>query len=422
MLDVKKIVENPDAVKQALAKRMNIEDMHIDEIVELYGQWKEAQQKFEAKRAEQNELNEKMKTLDKSSEEFQKAIQNAKGLSVEVKDLEDDAKLLKDKLTKLLEVLPNIPKDNVPAGGKEANTPIKEWGKKPEFDFEIKDHVELAKNLNMIDFERGVKMSGNNFVMYKGWGARLEWALINFFIEEHLKDGFEMILPPHLVTRESAYTAGQLPKFEEDVFWTTDGRCLVPTAETALANVYRDEILNEEDLPKRLFAYTPCYRKEAGSYRAGEKGTIRMHQFNKVEMFVYCKPEDSDQILQELIRRAEKLVEQLGLHYRTTLLGAGDCAAGAAITYDIEAWLPHLQKYYEVSSASNVTDYQARRGNMRFRDKDGKIRFMHTLNSSGLATSRLIVAILETYQQKDGSLVIPEVLRERVGTDIIKPE
>ena len=422
MLDVKKIVENPEAVKQALAKRMDIEDMHIDEIVELYEQWKKAQQRFEAKRSEQNELNEKMKALDKGSEEFQKTIQSAKELSAKVKDLEEDAKLLKAHLTNLLEVLPNIPMDKVPAGGKEANTPVKEWGKKPELDFEIEDHVEIAKRLNMIDFDRGVKMSGNNFVMYKGWGARLEWALINFFIEEHLKDGFEMILPPHLVTRESAYTAGQLPKFEDDVFWTNTGHCLIPTAETALANVYRNEILNEKDLPKKLFAYTPCYRKESGSYRAGEKGTIRMHQFNKVEMFIYCLPSESNKMLDYLVQKTERLVEQLGLHYRTVLLGAGDCSAGASVTYDVEAWLPHLQKYYEVSSASNVTDYQARRGNMRFRNKEGKIEYLHTLNASGLATSRLIVAILETYQQKDGSLVIPEILRDKVGTDIIRPE
>jgi seryl-tRNA synthetase len=421
MLDIKRIINDRDAVEQALAKRMPVEDMHLSEIIDLHNEWKVAQQLFESERARQKEVSDKLSKVDKGSDDFQVAIKEAKVLSAKVKDLENNAKKLSEKLVALLEVLPNIPEDIVPAGGKEANTVVKEWGEKPVFDFEIKDHVKIAKDLNMIDFERGVKIGGNNFVMYTGAGAQLEWALLNFFIDERLKDGFEMVIPPHLVTRESAYTAGQLPKFEDDVFWTKDNRCLIPTAETALANVYRDDILSEEDLPKKIFAYTPCYRKEAGTYRAGERGTIRMHQFNKVEMFVYCAQEDSAEILQALIKKSESLVEQLGLHYRTTLLGAGDCAVGSSITYDVEVWLPAIQKYYEVSSASNVKTYQSRRGNMRYRTEHG-LEYLHTLNASGLATSRLFVALLETYQQADGSVKVPKVLQKYMNTEIITNE
>jgi len=224
-----------------------------------------------------------------------------------------------------------------------------------------------------------------------------------------------MVIPPNLVVRESAYTAGQLPKFEEDVYWTKEGLCLIPTAETVLTNIYRDEIVNEEDLPKKFFAYTPCYRKEAGSYRANEKGLIRMHQFNKVEMYQFTTEEESERALEELRREQRIIVEKLGLHYKTVKLAAGDCSSAAAKTYDVEVWIPAIEQYYEVSSISNVRDYQARRGNMRYRTESGEIKYLHTLNASGLATSRLMVAMLETYQQRDGSIVIPEVLRKYIG-------
>jgi seryl-tRNA synthetase len=255
--------------------------------------------------------------------------------------------------------------------------------------------------------------------MYTGEGAKLEWALINFFIDEHLKDGYEMILPPHLLVEESAYTAGQLPKFRDDVYWVQDGNCLLPTAETALANIYRDEILNEEDLPKKFFAYTPCYRREAGSYRASERGLMRTHQFNKVEMFQYTTQEQSEGALEELVKKASDLVEKLGLHYRISKLAAGDCSAGAAKTFDVEVWIPAIEKYYEVSSISNVRDYQSRRGNMRYKTKDKETKFLHMLNASGLATSRLLVAILENYQNEDGSVEIPEVLQKYLGKKIL---
>ncbi|HNR29161.1 MAG TPA: serine--tRNA ligase [Candidatus Dojkabacteria bacterium] len=416
MIDIKRIVESKDEVEKALSKRMSVEDMHLDEIIDLYNKRKKILTEYENKRAQQNSFNTKMAGIEKGSEEFKKLVSDLKVLSENVKELERNVDELTDKLTSLVEVLPNIPDDDVVAGQKEANQVIKVVGEKPVFDFPIKDHVELGDSLGLFDLDRAVKMSGNNFVMYKGWGARLEWALLNYFIDSHLSDGYEMLLPPHIVGERSGYTAGQLPKFKDDVYWLKDlDQFLIPTAETALDNLFRDEILNEKDLPKKYFSYTPCYRKEAGSYRANEKGLIRVHQFNKVEMYQYTTQEGSDLAFEELLQKAERLVADLGLHYRVSKLAAGDCSAPAARTYDVEVWLPAISQYYEVSSISNVRDYQARRGNMRYRKEDGSIEYMHTLNASGLATSRLMVALVETYQQKDGSILIPDVLRKYIG-------
>ncbi|HOK59602.1 MAG TPA: serine--tRNA ligase [Candidatus Dojkabacteria bacterium] len=421
MIDIKRIVENKEEVEKALSKRMKVEDMHLDEIIDLYNKRKEVLKEYESKRAQQNSFNSKMAGIEKGSEEFKKLVSDLKTLSQNVKELERNVDELTQKLTSLVEVLPNIPDEDVVAGEKEANQVIKVVGEKPIFNFPIKDHVELGESLGLFDLERAVKISGNNFVMYKGWGARLEWALLNYFINSHLSDGYEMILPPHIVGERSGYTAGQLPKFKDDVYWLKDlDQFLIPTAETALDNLFRDEILNEKDLPKKYFSYTPCYRKEAGSYRANEKGLIRVHQFNKVEMYQYTTQEGSDLAFEELLGKAEKLVADLGLHYRISKLAAGDCSAPAARTYDVEVWLPAVSQYYEVSSISNVRDYQARRGNMRYRKEDGTIEYMHTLNASGLATSRLMVALVETYQQEDGSILVPDVLRKYIGVDKIE--
>lgn len=423
MLDIKRIVENTDEIREGLLKRMPAEKLDLDKIIEKYQKLQEAKKEFETARAEQNSYNDKMAKVEKGSDEFKDLIKDLKEKSAEVKELEEEAKELEEEVSELVGVLPNIPQDDVVAGEKENNETVKTFKEVPTFDFEIKDHVEIATNLDIIDFDRGVKMSGSGFHIYKGWGARLEWALLNFFITEHLNDGYQMILPPHLLTEESAYAAGQLPKFREDVYWTQDHQCLVPTAETAIANLYRDEVLPESMLPAKLFAYTPCYRREAGGYRTDERGTMRVHQFNKVEMFQYTKPDQSAQALEELVGKAESLVEKLGLHYQTVKLAAGDCSAAAAITYDVEVWLPAIGRYMEVSSISNTHDYQARRGNVRFKPEDGgKNQYPHMLNASGLATSRLIVALLETYQNEDGSVSIPEVLVPFVGTDKITKE
>jgi len=421
MIDIKRIVENKEEVEKALSKRMRVGDMHLDEIIDLYNKRKEVLKEYESKRTQQNSFNSRMAGIERDSEEFKKLVSDLKTLSQNVKELERNVDELTQKLTSLVEVLPNIPDEDVVAGEKEANQVIKVVGEKPIFNFPVKDHVELGESLELFDLERAVKISGNNFVMYKGWGARLEWALLNYFINSHLSDGYEMLLPPHIVGERSGYTAGQLPKFKDDVYWLKDlDQFLIPTAETALDNLFRDEILNEKDLPKKYFSYTPCYRKEAGSYRANEKGLIRVHQFNKVEMYQYTTQEGSDFAFEELLGKAEKLVADLGLHYRVSKLAAGDCSAPAARTYDVEVWLPAVSQYYEVSSISNVRDYQARRGNMRYRKEDGTIEYMHTLNASGLATSRLMVALVETYQQEDGSILVPDVLRKYIGVDKIE--
>lgn len=415
MLDIKRIVEQKEEVQKGLLKRMNPEDINLDEIVSLYEERKKLQTEFDSAKSEQNSFNEKMSKIDKKGDEFKKLLEELKKKSEEVKGIEEKLRNTETELKSKVEVLPNVPDEDVVAGGKEKNEVVKEVGKKPEFSFAIRDHVQLGTDLDIFDFERASKISGNNFSMYKGLGAQLEWALINYFISEHLKAGYEMIIPPNLVVRESAYAAGQLPKFEDDVYWVQDGLCLIPTAETVLTNMYRDEVLNEKDLPKKFFAYTPCYRREAGSYRANEKGLIRMHQFNKVEMYQFVKPEDANQAMDELLDRAEELVVGLGMHYRVVKLAAGDCSAGMAKTYDVEVYIPSIDKYYEVSSISNARDYQARRGNMRYKREDGKLEFLNTLNASGLATSRLMVGLIETYQNEDGSIDIPEVLRPYMG-------
>ena len=330
---------------------------------------------------------------------------------------------LEEKIRTFMLALPNLPAEDVQAGGKEANQVVKVYGQKPEWDYEPQNHVDLCTKLGLIDYERGVKMGGNGFWLYTGKGAILDWALLNYFVETHLKDGYEFMLPPHLLTYECGLTAGQFPKFEEDVYRLTEEgfRFLLPTAETALINLYRDEILDESMLPRKLFAYTPCYRREAGTYRASERGMIRGHQFNKIEMFQYTRPEDSTKALHELIDKACALVEGLGLHYRLSKLAAGDCSASMATTYDIELWLPSMNEYKECSSVSNARDYQARRGNIRFRRaQTKKIEYVHTLNGSGLATSRLMPAIVEQFQQGDGSVVVPEVLRKYTGFDVIR--
>lgn len=422
MLDIKKIVENRKEIENALLKRVRKEDLDIDSIIALYEKRKSTIQDFEEKRAQQNSFNDRVAQVQKGSDEFLNLIKELSEIKITVKNLEDSVRKIDEQLRKKLEILPNIPDDDVVAGGKENNEIIKIVGEKPTFNFDIKDHVALGTQLNLFDFERASKIAGSNFPMYTGMGARLEWALINYFVNEHIENGYQMIMPPHVAGEMSGYSAGQLPKFKNDVYWLDDvNQFLIPTAETVLTNIFRDEILEEKDLPQKLFAYTPCYRKEAGSYGANEKGLIRMHQFNKVEMYQLTTEDTSEDALEDLLLRAEDLVSNLGLHYRVSKLAAEDCSAAAAKTYDVEVWIPTINQYYEVSSISNVRDYQSRRGNIRYRLKDDdRIAYVHTLNASGLATSRLMVALVETYQQQDGSIVVPEVLRKYIGVDKIE--
>ena len=424
MIDQDRIRNNPEEVAKALKKKLW--DVDFTEYLSWDKERRALLQTVEGNKAEMNKLSASVPAAKKAGEDVSKIFAKVKEIAAKNKEYEEKCNELDAKIFEFLAALPNIPDDDLVGGGKENNKCIKVFGKKPEFSFKMKNHVELAESLGLVDYDRGAKISGHGAWVYTNLGARLEWALVNFFISEHLKDGYEFILPPHLLNEKSGYVAGQFPKFREDVFWL-DGlepkRFILPTAETALVNLHRDEILNEEDLPRKYFAYTPCYRREAGAYRTEERGMIRGYQFNKVEMVQYTKPEDSDAAFEELVSKAESLVAKLGLHYQVSKLAAGDISHSMARTYDIEVYLPSIGIYKEVSSASNARDYQARRGMVRYRDKaTGKTRYVHTLNASGLATSRIFPAILEQYQQEDGSVVVPEVLRPFMGgIEVLKP-
>ena len=424
MIDINRIRENPEGVKEALKKKLW--DADFTELLAWDKRKKELIQFVEGNKAEMNKLSASVPQAKKNGEDVSKIFAQVKAIAAKNAESDNELKELEEKIFNFLAELPNIPDDDLLGGGKENNKPIKVFGKKPEFDFPMKDHVELATSLGLIDYDRAAKIAGRGAWIYTNLGARLEWALLNYFISEHLKDGYTFILPPHLLNEASGFGAGQFPKFREDVFWLEGlepQRFLLPTAETALVNLYRDEILKEEDLPKKFFAYTPCYRREAGSYRTEERGMIRGYQFDKVEMVQYTKPEDSDAAFEELVKKAESLVAGLGLHYQVSKLAAGDISHSMARTYDIEVYLPSMGIYKEVSSASNARDYQARRTMCRYRDNaTGKTRYVHTLNASGLATSRIFPAILEQYQQADGSVVVPEVLRPFMGgIEVLKP-
>ena len=425
MLDIALIREEPEKVRAGLLKRMD--DVDFTELLS----WDEVRRRLigesESLKSRRNSVSGEIPALKKNGEDVSELITEMKEVSANIKQLDSQLGEISEKMHAFLSVLPNIPADDVPAGGKENNKVEKTQGTAPEFGFAPKDHLELSESLGLIDYERGVKVGGNGFWLYRGFGARIEWALLNLFVDEHISDGYEFMLPPHLLKAECGYTAGQFPKFSDDVFHLRsdgddEGQFLLPTAETALINVHRDEILDEAALPLKYFSYTPCYRKEAGSYRARERGMIRGHQFNKVEMFQYTRPEDSPRAFEELIEKAERLVRSLGLHYRVSRLAAGDCSASMAKTFDIEVWIPSMDDFIEVSSVSDAHTYQARRGNIRFRRSGGgKPEFIHSLNGSGLATSRILPALIEHHQLEDGSVRLPAVLASRVGTEIIRP-
>ena len=422
MLDLNLIKNNPEFVSKALAKKgWNVD---FSETIQKMNQRVELLQKVESMKAKRNQLSASVPQVKKAGGDVQAIFAEVKQINA---DMESDEKLLQqieNEIKSFVETLPNIPDEDLLPGEKENNKVVKVFGEKPTFDFKPKDHVELAESLGLVDYERGAKISGRGTWIYTGLGAQLEWALINYFIQEHLKDGYTMILPPHLLNEESGYTAGQFPKFKQDVFWLEgQDKFMLPTAETALVNLHRKEILSEEELPKKYFSYTPCYRMEAGSYRTEERGMIRGYQFNKVEMVQYTTEEGSDAAFEELLNKACSLVEKLGLHFQVSKLAAGDCSHSMARTSDVEIWIPSMGIYKEVSSASNARDYQARRGQIRYRDsKTGKTKFCHTLNASGLATSRLFPALLEQCQQADGSVKIPEVLVPLMGgVTVLKP-
>jgi seryl-tRNA synthetase len=421
MLDIKRIKEDPAAVKAGLRAKEVDCDAEVDRILELDVTRRELIAATEAMKAEQNKVSKEIPMKKKAGEDVAPIFARMAELKSTI--AENDAKLseVEAEYRTLMLSLPNLPDPDLKPGGKENNEPLRYFGEPHKFDFEPKHHVDLCTDLGLIDYERGTKLAGSGFWMYTGMGARLEWALINYFIDTHTADGYDFILPPHMLEYECGLTAGQFPKFADEVYKIanpTDDRIhyMLPTAEAALASVYRDEILSEADLPKKFFSYTPCFRREAGSHRADERGMVRGHQFNKVEMFQYTLSEKSDEAFEELVVKAENLVKGLGFHFRTVKLAAGDCSASMARTYDIEIQIPSMNGYKEVSSVSNARDYQARRGNIRFRrEATGRTEFVHTLNGSGLATSRIFPAMVEQNQLKDGSVKVPEVLQKYLG-------
>ena len=426
MLDLKKIQENQSKIEELLARKGY--QIDFSDILALDERRKKIISEVEVLKAERNKVSAQIPALKKQGQPVDHIFAEMRTLGEKIADGDAMAKEVEEKLFNALAVIPNVPDEDLLAGEKENNKVIKEVNSKPTFDFEPKNHVDLCNALGIIDYQRGTKLSGGGYWLYRGDGARLEWALLNFFISEHLKDGFEFILPPHQLGYNAGFGAGQFPKFSDEVYWLDcdedrkKNRFMLPTAETALVNMYAGENIEESKLPMKFFAYTPCYRKEAGSYRAEERGMIRGHQFNKVEMVEYAHPDKSAEAFDELVNKACSLVEKLGLHFRLSKLAAGDCSASMARTYDIEVWIPSMGIYKEVSSVSNANDYQARRNNTKYRDsKTGKPAYLHTLNGSGLATSRVFPAIIEQYQNADGSITVPEVLRPFMGgQEVIK--
>ena len=426
MIDIKLIKENPEEIIKRFKIKGKDAEADIKRILELDGMRRSFISETEALKAEQNKENKLIPTYKKEGKDVTEIFAKLKEIGNKSKEIDAELKKVEAEYTSLMLSLPNLPDPDLKEGGKENNEPLRYFGEPKKFDFEPKNHVDLCTSLGLIDYERGTKLSGNGFWIYRGMGARLEWALLNYFIETHLNNGFELVLVPHMLGYECGLTAGQFPKFANEVYWLEQSddderrRFMLPTAETALVSLHRDEILREEDLPKKYISYTPCFRREAGSYRSDERGMVRGHQFNKVEMVQYTTKEGSDAAFEELVANAENLVKGLGFHFRTVKLAAEDCSASMARTYDIEIQIPSMNGYKEVSSVSNARDYQARRGMMRYKTADGKIEYCHTLNGSGLATSRILPALVEQNQNADGSVNVPDVLRKYVGCDVIK--
>jgi len=421
MIDIKLIREAPDTVKQSLLKKGSGCFPEIDRILALDTQRRTLIAASEADKAEQNKTSRGIPQIKKEGGDTAEIFQRLNSLKENIRENEATLREVERELDELMLSLPNPPDDDLSPGGKENNEPLRYYGQPHTFDFEPKNHLDLCTDLGLIDYPRGVKLAGSGFWIYRGLGSRLEWALLNYFVDAHIADGYELLFVPYMLEYQCGLTAGQFPKFSDEVYKIanpTDDRMhyMIPTAEAALVSLHRDEILAEAELPKKYISFTPCFRREAGTYGSEERGMIRGHQFNKVEMVQYTTPEGSPAAFDELVGKAEALVAGLGFHFRTVKLAAGDCSAAMARTYDIEIQIPSMKGYKEVSSVSNARCYQARRGAMRFRrEATGKTEFMHTLNGSGLATSRILPALVEQNQQADGSIVVPEVLRKYLG-------
>ena len=421
MLDIKVLRTEPDKIREALKNRCN--DLDITPAIELDKERRALLADAEQKKAKQNEITKKIPAMKKAGENTDAIFAEMRELSDEIK--EDDAKIseIDEKLRNFMLRIPNIPNKDVPIGADDSeNVEIRRYSEPRKFDFEPKAHWDIGTDLNILDFDRGAKIAGSRFTVYRGLGARLERAVIQFFLNTHTEEsGYTEIFPPYMVNRASMTGTGQLPKFEEDAFKVANnGYFLIPTAEVPVTNLHRDEILNGDVLPIKYCAYSACFRAEAGSAGRDTRGLIRQHQFNKVELVKFADPEKSYEELEKLTNDAEKLLQKLGIAYRVVCLSTGDLGFSSAKTYDIEVWMPSYGRYVEISSCSNFEDYQARRANIKFkRNPKDKAQFVHTLNGSGLAVGRTVAAILENYQNADGSVTVPEVLIPYMGTDKI---
>ena len=415
MLQIKYIRENLEKVKSSIEAK-NV-DFNIDNLISLDDDRKSIIVKVEQLKSERNIANKEISELRKNNKDSSNLIEKMKSISSEIKELDLKLNSVEGKIKEDILYIPNIIEDSVPVGDESHNKIIREWGKKPTFDYDVKGHKEISELNELIDFKRAVKMSGSGFPLYTKYGAKLERGLINFMLNIHIDNhNYNELLPPFLVTSNSPNTTGNLPKFKDDMYYIeNDDLYCIPTAEVPITNIHANEIIDEKEFPLKYVAYSACFRREAGSYGKDTKGLLRLHQFNKVELVKFVKPEKSYDELELLLNDAERILQLLGLHYRIVVLASGDLSFSAAKCYDIEVWSPFEEKYLEVSSCSNFESFQAMRGGIKYRNKDSnKLEYVHTLNGSGLATPRLMVSLLETYQNKDGTFSLPEVLNKYI--------
>ncbi len=420
MLDIKFIRSNPDEVTAAMKKRGM--DLDLSEFLSLDENRRKILSEVEQLKSKRNSVSKEIGIMKKNGENADQLVQEMGEVGEKIKELDEQVKNIDTRLKDIILTIPNIPDESLPVGGESDYRVERTWGEPTKFAFEPQAHWDIGEKLGILDFERATKVTGARFTFYRGLGARLERAVISLMLDIHTSEnGYEELIPPYMANKDSMTGTGQLPKFAEDMF-KLEGLdyYLIPTAEVPVTNYYRDEILNEKDLPIKHCAFSPCFRSEAGSYGRDTRGIIRQHQFHKVELVKFANPENSFEELEKLTNDAEKILQRLNLPYRVITLATGDIGFSSAKTYDIEVWLPSFKTYREISSCSNFLDFQARRANIRYRDKQGKVQFVHTLNGSGLAVGRTVAAILENYQQADGSVIVPEALRPFMGVDVIK--
>lgn len=416
MLDIKMIRQNTDEIKERLATR-GVKAEKIDALLEKDKRRRELLVETEGLKQKRNEVSAEIANAKRNKQDATDVIKEMREVGAKIKSLDEELEEVEATVKDMASRLPNLPNPTIPVGPDESsNVELRKVGTPREFDFEPKAHWDIGEDLGILDFDRGAKVSGARFVYYKGLGARLERAVYNFMLDEHAKEGYTEMLPPYIVNAQTMYGTGQFPKFKEDVYQVNgEDMTLIPTAEVPLTNYYRDEVIPMEKLPVYFTALTPCFRSEAGSAGRDTRGLIRMHQFNKVEMVKFSKPENSYDELEKMTQNAGNIMEKLGLPYHVITLSTGDMGFSAAMTHDLEVWMPAQNKYREISSCSNCEDFQARRAHIQYRDENGKLNFVHTLNGSGLAVGRTVAAILENYQNEDGSVTVPEALRPYLG-------